>query len=795
MFGALIAVCSVQAGAADAKKPADIVLSNEKIRVTFHRPGPGKFKIFPQGFTGYTIDLRSGSSGSRLPNESGDWMTIARAPYFTAYSYRSGWGRDWLEYDIPIKGELQADGRKAVFTDTKTNRDYITWQFKYEFTLEPGADWIDVKYTATPDKQSKLLLLWGPRLYAGDGSFGEKKDEALFAGLEYLGPNDRSSANPALAPDAQMWFAPTPAKITIPLMCVVKDGRMIGLMWDPNQKWLRDEQYPTALFASPNWIEGKPNHLMGLYVPSVPKYAAENSFRAHDPAIVEAGQTVSLSCRILAAPGKHVTDAVDLYVKSTGGLPKPADFDAALKMMLNALTTTAWDEKTGSWPWVYGVDATHSPWLQTAVLMSESGRVGGSEKAVELGKQVIAKHGERPLEMGLRVGGMSGGLDYEARHAADRMKEQQPDGSWTFKQHEIQEGGLMSLNAPPEPGIIAPEGYKSQGLSALGAAELLRFVKLTGDEKAWQAALKGLAHMESYSIPGLYYTHECPPSPTLHGAYLGMRANVLAYEISGDKKYLERAVYWAKTGLPFVYLWSMGPRKVEDGYIHEAKIYLKGSDLYQNTVRDPMLYGGLYGYGSSQYSHHWFGLLVHWIPLVYARDLVDLAKYDNTLPWKRVADGILTSALWQTADKDPYTGFLPDAFSLDSWVPSGPWFSPGLILQTLMPVHYGIDPDPQTVIVRDGAVRCHITGTRLVQDAKLSGGALTFAANDPNWPFTRLVVAGLRGKIEVTADGVVLPKVDDVESKDECWSNGPVGTVLIRVKSGDRPRKIEVRFS
>lgn len=779
--------CFTHANAADAEKPTDIVLSNDKIRVTFHRPGPGQFGIFPQGFTGYTIALKDGSG----------WSDMARAPYFTAFSYRSGWGRDWLAYVIPANGELLSGGTRAVFRDTKWDFDAVKWEFTFEFSLKRGADWVDVEYSAVPDKDSRLLLMWGPRLYAGDGSFGDKKDESLFPGLDYLGPKDRSSANSALAPDAQMWFAPTPAKITIPLMTVVQGGRMVGLMWDPMQKWYGEDTCPSAAFASPNWIEDKNNHLMGLYVPSIPKYAAENSFRAHTPATIEASKKVSLSCRIFAAPGTHATDAVDLYLKSSGGLPKPVagpmSYDEALKMCLKELTGDAWDAAAGGWPWEYGADAKRAPWLQTALLMIQSGRMAGNDEAVRIGRQVISNHGERPLEMGLRVGGLDAGLEHEKRVAADKLKDQARDGSWGYKLHRIAEGGLMSLSAPPEPGVVAPEGYKSQGLTALGVANLLRYVKLTGDEAAWKAALKGLAHMESFSIPGLYYTFECPQSPTLHGAYLGTRCNVMAYEITGDRKYLDRAVYWAKTGLPFIYLWSLGPKEVESGYIHGVKrIYLKGDEVYHNTTRDPMLYGGLYGYGSSQFSHHWYGIIVHWIPLVYARDLADLADYDTTLPWKRVADGILTSAIWQTADKAPYAGFLPDAFSLDTWVPSGPWFSPGLLLQTLLPVHYGIKCDPQTAIVRDRAARCHVTSSVMPQDVKLSSGKLTFAVNDPNWPSTRAIVAGFKGKPQVLADGVALPEVKDLESVEEGWSGGPVSTILIKFKSREKPCGIEI---
>jgi hypothetical protein len=191
------------ATATATSKPSDLVLSNDSIRMRFHRPGPGKFGIFPQGYTGYTIDLKVGTG----------WVGMARTPYFTAYSYRSGWGRDWLAYVIPASGEshVSKDESSAVFKDIKRDFDGVRWDFTFEFAAKARANWIDVTYSA------------------------------------------------------------------------------------------------------------KNNHLLGLYVPNILKYAAENSLRAHTPAIIEAGQTVSISCRIFAGPAQHATDAVDLYLKIEGG--------------------------------------------------------------------------------------------------------------------------------------------------------------------------------------------------------------------------------------------------------------------------------------------------------------------------------------------------------------------------------------------------------------------------------------------------------------------------------------------
>ncbi len=802
-YGLIIAAVLLSVGrgvlaqtATATNKPSDLVLSNDNIRLRFHRAVPGKFGVFPQGFSGYTIDLKT----------SAGWVAMARAPYFTAFSYRSGWGRDWLHYVIPATGEIiEGKGEtRAVFTGLRWDLDAMKWDFTFEFSLKPGANWIDATYTAKPERQGKLMLLWGPRLYAGDGSFGDAKDEALFAGLEYLGPGERSSANSALAPDAQMWFAPTPVKMTIPLMCIVKDGSMVGLMWNPMQKWLGEETCPSAVFAAPNWIESKTNHLLGLFVPNIPKFAAENSFRAHTPAIIETGQTVSISCRIFAAPGKHVTDAVDLYLKATGGLPQPArepmNSNAALEMFVKALTDQLSDGKTNGWPGNYWADGNKSPWLQTSLLLGEAGSLLKNQElakqATELGKTIIATRSERPLALALRIGGLAGVLQTMKSSSDKRLESQGLDGSWDYAANKDAEYGLSGLGAPPELGQIAPEGFKSQGYTAGELVPLLEYVKMTGDEEVFRAGLKGLEHIDSYAIPTVLRQVECPPAPSLHGAYLASRCHLIAYQITGDHKHLEKATYWAKTGLPFIYLWSLGPHKVASGHIPGTKqAYFSGSELYEDPQRDPMLYGGLYGFGSSQFSHHWNGIAVQWIPLVYARELADLAEFDQSLPWQRVARGIMTSALWQTYDQPPHAGFLPDAFSFDSWTPSGHAFPPGMMLEALLRIQYGRGWQPQTVIARDGKVRCHVTSAKRATDAKLDSGKLSFALHDPTWPQVRAIIAGVNKPAEILADGKPLPKVEDLESKDECWSVGPPSLVLVKVKSGDKPRRIEVRFS
>jgi len=768
---------------------SQVVLSNGRVRVRF-QAGKPRFGIFPQGYTGYTLDLRQGE----------EWVPLATAPYFSAYVYRSGWGRDWLHYVIPEAVEFhQAEGSATVvFSAHQTDLDRVGWHFTFTFTLRPGKPTVEVRYTAQPEAPRELLLFWGPRLHVGEGSFGGAKEEALFPGLEYLGAGERSSANRALAPDARMGFVPHPAKITLPLMGVVHQGRMVGLMWDPLQQWNGVDSRPSALFASPNWIEGQDNHLLGLFLPSVPDYVAENGLRAHTPARLGAGQAVSLTAQLFAAPAEHAVDAVDLYLAERGGLPAVPlpDPAAALERLVQALTTTAWEDAAKGWPAEYGGVAGPQPAVmvglgEAAAVLTDAAL---AQRARERVQEALSAQPGRTLPLALRVGGLDAALRWEQGQAMDRLRRQQPDGSWTYAPTERGEAGLRSLMAPPQPGVIAAEGERNQGITAGHLAPLWEYVLIFGDPSALEAALRGLKDLERYAIPYVYGQDECPPSPSLHGSLLALRCYLLAYRITGERSYLDRAVYWARTGLPFLYLWSLPARPVERGQIHTAeRLVLRGDQLYRDPRREAMLYGSLYGYGSSQFMHPWFGILVQWIGLAYARELYALSEFDRSQPWPRIVEGLIRNALEQTYDQPPYAGYLPDAFNLETWQPSGPALSPRVLLETLLTCVYGRGCGASTVVLRQGKARCHLTSAAEIGEPEWSGDTLRFTLEDPAWPHCRAVLSGHAGEWAVTVDGQPLPRADDLEEREECWSPGPQELLLIKVRQQDHPRRIEVR--
>jgi hypothetical protein len=443
---------------------------------------------------------------------------------------------------------------------------------------------------------------------------------------------------------------------------------------------------------------------MTLFLPSVPDFVPENGTRAHTPLSMPAGSTVDLKCALFASPGGHVTDAVDLWLQAHGGLPAPArpprDDKALLHMLVKAVVDASWDAKAGGWRAQYGAAASPQPATATALAKALSflDDPALADRAREQIALVASNAAYLPLAF--RCGDLEKAMRAKKAAAEQVMAAQQPNGAWLYHQTKTGEEGLRGLMGPPTPGYIGKEGQQTQGITAGKAAEVMDYALLTGDDAALAAGLRGIAEMNRYSVPYVYAQDECPPSPSLHGSYFGLRACLGAYRITNDRAYLDKAIYWARTGLPFIYLWTLPPQAVTHGHVHaQERLFLQGTELYDNPVRTAMLYGSLYGYGSSQFMHHWYGLLVQWIGLAYAREAALLAAYDQTLPWDKLARGLISSGAWQTFDRTPFTGYFPDVFSAGG--------SPGRCLRSAglrdghyprrgaeVPYHHCPRPDP-----------------------------------------------------------------------------------------------------
>jgi hypothetical protein len=191
------------------------------------------------------------------------------------------------------------------------------------------------------------------------------------------------------------------------------------------------------------------------------------------------------------------------------------------------------------------------------------------------------------------------------------------------------------------------------------------------------------------------------------------------YQATGDRRWLHDAVYWAETGLPFIYLWS-------------------------RPDRPAMMGASIATYGTTFYTHSWLETPVQWEGLIYGYNLLHLAdalqktdpgKTGSPLPlslkmtpseWRRVADLVFVSGLHQQVADGPKKGTYPDSIS-DFTRPNPVFINPENLLVHLL-TREGHDPDIKTVVVpmAQGALRisseAQVTASPSGKDVRLRVG-------------------------------------------------------------------------
>ncbi|MGQ9503519.1 MAG: hypothetical protein ACUVQR_01295 [Thermogutta sp.] len=217
------------------------------------------------------------------------------------------------------------------------------------------------------------------------------------------------------------------------------------------------------------------------------------------------------------------------------------------------------------------------------------------------------------------------------------MAQQQPDGSFRYR-GKYQKGHYEDT---------------ASGYCARPAAVLLEYAKLTGDEQALSAGLKTLDYMKRFRVPRGAQTWELSlHTPDILASAHLVSAYVRGYELTGRQDYLAEARRWALSGVPFVYLWAEQP---------------------------VMLYATIPVYGATNWrAPNWIGLPVQWCGLVYAYSLTELARYDTTLDWRHLAEGILIAGeqMQVPREEGDYAGLLPDSFHLAYQRRQGPFINP-----------------------------------------------------------------------------------------------------------------------
>jgi len=756
--------------------PQALLLENDRVRLTFIRG--------PQGFGRIAWAL--------FDERRREWADMGVCRSFSRLVAGRG------PADVPIyaarwRKELRTDGGRGLqFASHATDGDGVTWTFSFAFSLAPEADRVSVEYVATPSADADCYLLDGPNLYVGEGTFGSHKDVGLLPGLEFLQGDQDSSSLRDFSNEWRFRMAPHPYRLTIPVASVAHDGCMVALSWDPLRKWDGAESFVGLRYASPNriadwaqWTEYGDNHLLGLFVPSVPRWVPENAMQAEEPYRAIGGRPLTIGAEVLLAssddPVFPVLDWIERH-RLPEPAPAPRSGEDEDDLCRQAYLRTLWSPEAAGWKqWVEVDEYRKNAWVELLltldVLTTDRPEV---RRALE--ERVRTAHEGRPPgpagrdATGSVVPYFLGELDtdtlstLEAR-VREALASQSADGSWAYVPLPLPEGFEDS-----QP--LGDASHVSTYRTAANAWVLLRYASITGDSAAREGGLRALAFL----IGGRCLVPQGAPfedpaeSPYLLTSGLAVGAFVEGWKLTHDRGLLRGARYWAASGLPFVYLWNLPDTPVQR-------------------------YATLGVFGSSYWDHaSWLGRPVQWIGLDYAYNLRKLAEVDDSFPWRTVADGITTSAMYQQSTEGPRLGTYPDSLegagdlsSPGFRHPYGVWIQPDLIMINLL-TGRGLDPDINTRIVAlPSGHDLHIASAGRIEGVAVSGDVEMRLQYWPCRPFGT-TVAGLGPPNHVETERGELHRADRLADVAEGWAyDAARGVVCIKVQANGNRTRLRIR--
>ena len=685
--------------------------------------------------------------------------------------------------------ESTAPGSQAslIFTAVRQAADGTLWTSTADYRLVEETDRIVMTHTLRCDRDGSLYRYDGPALRVGDGTFGKAKYEALFPGLEYLAAHEVSSSDRDILPPGDLRAVTDPRRICIPTMAITSpDHDLVALLWDNEQRWSEDHDQPAAVFASPNLVEsGDPrlgpsaftversgnNHLLGLFAPSIPDFLDENGLRSREPVVLETGKSITLQSILLVRSEAEVLDAVTEWLKWSKPGPigdPPKSLREHYALSLRGFEEILYTPGKG-WASVKGWDPSPSPATAEAYLY-----LAEQLQRPELRQTAIERIGQhRDISLALHLGDVSGAVRNTRSAGFNALKRREPDGNWVFHPTE-------------KTASLGEAGDTNVGMAAGHVRQILYCAAQSADPELLKEGLQGLEWIRQWRVPRGAQVWEIPlHAPDILASSHCCEAFLWGYRLTGDESYLEDAVYWARTGLPFVYFWQTPTKGLE-----------------------PMRGGTIPIFGATFYVGSWYGRLVQWCGLEYAASLLNLAPYDDSHDWRTIARDITVSGWRQQQEKEGYQGLYPDSWSMltgdISW---GLMLGPLRLVRNQLALD-GYHPEGDTRLFRRGDALVALLGPGRFEEVSAGvpgdGSRITDLPNGRfdlefrhrfrNHSDCYVALVGATNPGEVKIDGVLAGRVTDLDTVEQGWMWSPSmpGVIMRLHSSAKAPVSVQV---
>ena len=441
----------------------------------------------------------------------------------------------------------------------------------------------------------------------------------MLPGVEWLVGEEWSSGTDWFKDPWALRVVPHPNKVTAPVLALSCDGWGIGLAWDPRQEasgWFNYRRCrPQPVFASPNFVDRRNHHLLGLMVPDATTEAEENQVYREPPLELHVGQPVDFDAEVFLVRGDSLSVLVDWVQRH--GLPAPQarwPLPEALDRIAGAYAAHLWHPGRG-----FGTEqrpdavGPHVPRFAAPYIA----RNPGTELARQLQERVDWCRRQHPVAPPTRA--------ELRRRGAEICGWQRKDGSFSFDprgRHYVKDDFMVATTYLEPMGL---EGDTALDITVLPALELLDLAARTGDEELAGAARRALDFCLPMQRPeGGDYWETPLHAPNLLAAGHAAVAYQLGARHFGAPQYHERAVHWIRSLLPFTHLWE------PDGMpmLYNTKPCLCASDwFFANWVRDHVQWEVLETFALSR-EHG-----IRW------------REVDPDIDWRRYQEGVTTAAL------------------------------------------------------------------------------------------------------------------------------------------------------
>ncbi len=512
----------------------------------------------------------------------------------------------------------------------------IAWLFPFseKTRLEPvpGKPWVRLSAPTGTEL---------PRIWVR----GRRFAEGLVPGVEWLSPGEVSSNARGFGPEFRDRSRPPMEHLCAPLMAV-SVGRDAREVEDNRpESWCPDSSRD-ALVGRPdparNWSVG----LWWAPAPAVrPVVEVPARSRPVDGALLGVGGANEAT--LCVQPGL-VLGILRSWLAATGGVPKPIAPPRS-EAETRALCRQAWDrmrgKKAGEWRIVLEGTAEPAPGIAAAALW-DALHGGANLDRARADAEAIApaaradRNGAHVLrwELPFLVGGLPEAMSAVDREVANLRAAQNADGGWGFGAKR---------------GPTARLGRLSDRLSGTGshaAWMILRHARITGDPESLAAGRRALGFLRRCHLPRGASVWECPIyEPDILAAGWLLAACNEGYDATGDRDFLDEAVYWAQTAVPFVYLWNRSDRPAMRG----ASIATFGTTFWLHSwIGRPV---------------QWEGLLVAWHLRHLARNLEQSGRGKigelrfGSDDWRRLVDLVVASGRHQQRTDGDFAGTYPDS--------------------------------------------------------------------------------------------------------------------------------------